>query len=196
MPKTGLSSEQMRCKAVSVTLDMMREQGFEKVRLSNVARAIGISHAALYAHFKDKEALLDAVIQDWLEDIDKRAAAALTTTDDHEGKVVKWFLARYQEKRQRALTDPEMYRAYNLAAAGDKASAAHHFARMRAQLADLLNDAGLGNEKEAALLLDAMQAYNHPALIVARSDIDQTDNIRALLKIFFLGLKNKRDADP
>ena len=50
--------------------------GVDKVRMSDVARDIGVTHAALYPHFADKAALLDAVTQTWLRSVDAAAAAA------------------------------------------------------------------------------------------------------------------------
>ena len=84
MPRTAASPLQVRGTAIDITLAHIRHHGFEKVRLSEVAREMGLSHAALYAHFADKAALLDAVSERWLDEtraaldaIAARAAAAL-----------------------------------------------------------------------------------------------------------------------
>ena len=70
MPRTGLTASEIRQKAIDATMARMREDGFDKVRLTDIARELGLSHAALYAHFADRTALLDAVSEQWLSAID------------------------------------------------------------------------------------------------------------------------------
>ena len=60
MPKTGLSAAEIRDKAIEVTVEQMRRHGFDRVRLVDIAKDLGVSHAALYSHFADRRALLDA----------------------------------------------------------------------------------------------------------------------------------------
>ena len=61
MPRTGLTASEIKEKAIDLTIEKMRANGFDKVRLTDVAKSLGVSHAALYSHFKDKTALFDAV---------------------------------------------------------------------------------------------------------------------------------------
>lgn len=191
MPKTGLSPDELRTRALDEALSQTRKHGFEKVRLSSVAKALGLGHAALYPYFRNKEALFDAVVQRWLEEIDQKVTATLITEQIAEAKIVDWFAARYREKRVGAVADPELYRAYNLAVAADQTSAARHWSRIAAQLTTLVQEAGLGAEREVNLLLDAMQAYNHPALITSHAAIDRTEDLKQLLELIITGLKTK-----
>ena len=66
MPKTGLTAAEIRDKALDVTIEQIRRYGFDKVRLVDIAKDLGVSHAALYTHFADRGALLDAVSERWL----------------------------------------------------------------------------------------------------------------------------------
>lgn len=194
MPRTGLTPEEMRGKALDVALRLMREQGYEKVRLSGVARVIGVSHAALYAHFEDKEALLDGVTQRWLNEINAKSAEVLTRDGPAEVRLREWFRVRYDEKRRLARSDPEPWRAYDFATAARKGLAARHLADAKAQLMVLVREAGLGGEPEAAILLDAMQAFTHPTLIAAQAEVDRTEDLGRLLGLMIAGLENGRRA--
>ena len=49
MPRTGLTADQIKERAVEAALVRMREVGFEKVRLTEIAKELGVSHAALRA---------------------------------------------------------------------------------------------------------------------------------------------------
>jgi AcrR family transcriptional regulator len=196
VPKTGLSPDDLREKALDVALEQMRVHGFEKVRLSAVARAMGVSHAALYAYFTDKEALLDGVTERWLAYLDQRTAAVLAAEDSAEAKLRNWFLLRYAEKRAKALSDPEPYRAYAHAASAEKAFFAGHLAQVLGQLTALLRQAGLGGEAEARLLYDAMIAFNHPAMIIAQARQDRTEDLKTMLDLMMAGLRAKPAAAP
>ena len=61
MPRTGLTAQEIRGNAIDATLTKTQEAGFEKVRLTDIAKESDVSRAALYSHFKDKSELLDAV---------------------------------------------------------------------------------------------------------------------------------------
>ena len=46
---------------ISAGLEILSEKGMEGLSLRNVAKQIGVSHAAPYNHFHDKQALLAAM---------------------------------------------------------------------------------------------------------------------------------------
>ena len=70
MPRTGLTSEEIKEKALQITEEKIRHYGFEKFRLTDIAKELKVSHAALYNHFPDKAALLDAISERWLTRMD------------------------------------------------------------------------------------------------------------------------------
>lgn len=51
----------LRRALVEAALDVLEKEGIEALSLRNVARKIGVSQAAPYAHFKNKHALLEAI---------------------------------------------------------------------------------------------------------------------------------------
>lgn len=200
MPRTGLSPEEIRDKALSVALELIRAQGVEQVRLAAVAKAIGVSHAALYAYFKDKEALLDAATALWLDHLDHVVAKALAAPAAQaltpEARLRLWTQLRYREKRQRALEDPEPYRAYSLAGDRPRPFLIRHVAALRAEVAGLLTAADLGAEEEARIFLEAIQAYSHPVLIIQGAQTDRQSELQELLDVVIAGLKARAAAGP
>ena len=52
---------------LEASLDLFSVQGFEATSLSRIAGAVGIRKASLYSHFENKQAILDALVQDILE---------------------------------------------------------------------------------------------------------------------------------
>jgi AcrR family transcriptional regulator len=59
----------------------LREKGAGALSLRELARDIGVSHAAPGRHFKDKQALLDALALDGYERLNQAVAAAAALTD-------------------------------------------------------------------------------------------------------------------
>ncbi|MGM9652374.1 MAG: TetR/AcrR family transcriptional regulator [Eubacteriales bacterium] len=52
---------------LEVSLDLFSVQGFEATSISQIASAVGIRKASLYSHFENKQAILDALVEEVLE---------------------------------------------------------------------------------------------------------------------------------
>lgn len=70
--KTGYHHGDLRRALIEASLALVSEEGFSALTLREVARRAGVTHAAPYRHFPDKEALLAAVAEEGF-----RAMAAL-----------------------------------------------------------------------------------------------------------------------
>ena len=52
---------------LDAALELFSVQGFEATSIAQIAGAVGIRKASLYSHFENKQAILDALVQDVLE---------------------------------------------------------------------------------------------------------------------------------
>ena len=52
---------------LEAALDLFSVQGFEATSISQISSAVGIRKASLYSHFESKQAILDAIVKDVLE---------------------------------------------------------------------------------------------------------------------------------
>ena len=52
---------------LEAALELFSVQGFEATSISQIAGAVGIRKASLYSHFESKQAILDALVKDILE---------------------------------------------------------------------------------------------------------------------------------
>ncbi|MGM9548555.1 MAG: TetR/AcrR family transcriptional regulator [Faecousia sp.] len=52
---------------LEASLDLFSVRGFEATSISQIASAVGIRKASLYSHFENKQAILDAIVKDVLE---------------------------------------------------------------------------------------------------------------------------------
>ena len=172
MPRTGLKAEDIREKAIDATIERIRQLGFEKVRLTDIARELHVSHAALYAHFKDKSALLDAVSERWLLELDDKLEAICRRKKDPVERIHAWALALHRAKVEKVSRDPELYRAFDAAAEISKPFVERHMDTMFRQLSGLVREAieaaGL-NKADPRLMtkviLESTSAFHHPRLV-------------------------------
>ncbi|TGL14036.1 TetR/AcrR family transcriptional regulator [Leptospira levettii] len=193
MPRTGLTTTEIKDKAVEIAIDQIRAKGFEKVRLVDVAKEMGISHAALYSHFQDKTALFDAVSERWLRNLDAKQDLLVPEKRDPLQKILTWFLNLHRMKLEKVKLDPELYKAFDMAAEEAKPFIQTHLSNMQSQMAKLVTEAI--NQKKIKkrdvklvtdILISAGTAFTHPKLVAQHCDINRetllVDTIEAVLK--------------
>jgi AcrR family transcriptional regulator len=115
-----------RDRILATAEDVIRRFGPAKATVVDVARALGVSHAAVYRHVGTKAELRDLVVGRWVETTmpPLRAIAALPSPAPE--RLRQLFDALIAVKRRRAADDPELFAAYRtLAAAAQSVVAAH-----------------------------------------------------------------------
>jgi AcrR family transcriptional regulator len=69
---------------MTAAVELFDERGVD-VPLDEIARRAGVSIGTLYNHFPNRGALLDAVLPDWVAEVDRLAEVALTDPDAWRG---------------------------------------------------------------------------------------------------------------
>jgi len=199
MPRTGLTASQIRSKAVDATIEMMRQEGFDKVRLTDIAKQLGLSHAALYLHFKDKSALFDAVSERWLLEVD--ASLELVCRKPGQAptdKMLAWMLTLHRAKRAKVLHDPELYKSFDLQASAEKPYVRRHLDTARAQLLGLTEEAiarrrlrDADPAKMVEIIWESMIAFHHPKLVAQHIEEKREPLLKLVLECVLQGLSLK-----
>lgn len=102
---------------LEAALDLFSVQGFEATAISQIADAVGIRKASLYSHFESKQAILDALVKNILEQYDQHSIFARLNWDQSanaEGKQVLMADSAAQmvlEQIQYILHDPYISKA-------------------------------------------------------------------------------------
>jgi AcrR family transcriptional regulator len=73
-----------RDRLMAAAADLFAERGVD-VPLEEIARRAGVSIGTLYNHFANRGALLDAVLPDWVAELDRLAEVALADPDPWQG---------------------------------------------------------------------------------------------------------------
>ncbi len=195
MPKTGLSSEEMVEKTLEIAKDTIRRVGLDRFRLVDVARELGVSHAALYNHFPNKEAILDAISERWLIEMDEALERVARTEGPSRLAILEWFMAYHRQKRNKVTRDPELYRSFNMAVEARKPFVRRHLDSLHEQLLHLLErgaDSGELNiglpERAAEVLFESTVAFHHPALVYEHKDEDRELLLQKVVSAVLAGL--------
>jgi AcrR family transcriptional regulator len=78
------TGEEARGRILEAATEHLRESGPEGLRLSALARELGVSHQAILYHFGSREGLVEAVVHRALESLQAEMAGGLRVLDDHE----------------------------------------------------------------------------------------------------------------
>jgi AcrR family transcriptional regulator len=173
----------------------MRRDGFDKVRLVDIAKDLDVSHAALYAHFRDKTALLDAVSERWLLQIDESLEAVCRQKKDPIEKILLWMLTLHRAKLAKVQNDPELYKAFDMSTAVQKPFSKRHMDTIHSQLLGLVREAivkrrlrNIDSENVVAILHASMLAFHHPKLVAQYIHEKREPLLRQVLESVLVGL--------
>ena len=99
---------------LEASLELFSVQGFEATSISQIAGAVGIRKASLYSHFESKQAILDALVKDILEQYGEHSIFAGVNwekEDDHLPLTSDEAVRMIQGQIRYILHDPSISRA-------------------------------------------------------------------------------------
>ena len=172
-------------RIVSAAEDVLRRFGPAKATVVDVARALGVSHAAVYRHVATKAELRDLVVGRWAEATMPPLRAIVAEPGPAPERLRQLFDTLIAVKRQRAAEDPELFAAYRTLAADAKSVVAAHIDEWVALAATVIQegvDEGTFRTVDPVAtgraLLFATSRFTHPAHAAEWTDpaIDEVYN--------------------
>jgi AcrR family transcriptional regulator len=85
-------AQRNRDRIVEVAREVFREQGYD-ASLDLVAKRADVGAGTLYRHFPNRESLLDAIMQSWVDRVDEAADKALAHEGPPRELLLAWFTA-------------------------------------------------------------------------------------------------------
>jgi AcrR family transcriptional regulator len=101
-----------RDRILAAAEDVLRRFGPAKATVVDVARALGVSHAAVYRHVATKAELRDLVVGRWVEATMPALRAIAVRPGPAPQRLRRLVDALIAVKRRRASEDPELFAAY------------------------------------------------------------------------------------
>ncbi|HWG32860.1 MAG TPA: TetR family transcriptional regulator [Gemmatimonadaceae bacterium] len=123
---TSADAPLTRERIVAAAEDVLRRFGPSKATVVDVARALGVSHAAVYKHVATKAALRDLVVAQWAEATMPSLRAIASEPGPAPERLRRLLDALIAVKRRKAADDPELFSAFRMLAAGAKSVVAAH----------------------------------------------------------------------
>src|SRR5580692_9586146 len=133
-----------RDRIVAAAEDVLRRFGPAKATVVDVARALGVSHAAVYKHVATKAELRDLVVGRFAEATMPALRAIAARPGPAPQRLRALVDALIAGKRRWASADPELFSAYRTLAADAKSASAVHVEEL-VGLAATIVDAGIGD---------------------------------------------------
>jgi AcrR family transcriptional regulator len=185
-----------RERILDTTVEVLRRHGLEKTGVVDVARALGVSHGALYRHFASKAALIDAVAERWLAKVSHPLAAIAEGGRTPPARLRLWIETLVGLKRRKVLEDPALFAVYHAVAEAAHSVVRGHVEALRQQLASIVA-AGVARgdfkvkdpASAAAAVFDATLRFHHPAFVAANAGAEADRAMTALLDLLLAGLK-------
>jgi AcrR family transcriptional regulator len=91
--KSKSSNPVNRTKVVEVAAQLFLRQGYSYVSMDEVVRASGVSKSNIYYHFKNKEELLQAVVQYWIAQYESELYLLLSQREREVTERIYSFMA-------------------------------------------------------------------------------------------------------
>lgn len=105
---------------------VIRRFGPAKATVVDVARALGVSHTAVYRHVATKAELRDLVVGRWAEATMPPLRAVVAQSGRAPERLRRLIDTLIDAKRRRAADDPELFTAYRALAADARSVVAAH----------------------------------------------------------------------
>jgi len=83
-------AQRNRDRIVEVAREVFRERGYD-ASLDEVAKRAGVGAGTLYRHFPTRDALLDAIMQSWVDRVDDATEKALAFEGPDRDLLINWF---------------------------------------------------------------------------------------------------------
>jgi AcrR family transcriptional regulator len=115
-----------RERILSAAEDVIRRFGPGKATVVDVARALGVSHAAVYQHVASKAELRQLVVRRWIEAMITPLRAIAASPGPAPQRLRRLFDTLSAAKRRRASEDPELFAAYRTLAGDTQAVTGAH----------------------------------------------------------------------
>ena len=170
-------------RIVEVAREVFREQGYD-ASLDEVAKRAGVGPGTLYRHFPTRDALLDAIMQSWVDRVDEAAEKALAHEGSPRDVLLAWF-----ESYAALISLHKGGPAKITSAMGDRTSPIHTKCKILATAADRV--VGRLDEEQALKAgIDAVQMCRLVGAVAAVADQGDLDAaaVRPMLEVIADGM--------
>lgn len=184
-----------RERILATAEEVVRRFGPDKATVVDVARALGVSHAAVYRHVATKAELRDLVVARWVDATMAPLRAIANKPGSAPNRLRQFLDALIAVKRRRASDDPELFAAYRTLAAEAESVTTAHVDELVALTASMIRDGvrdgtfrKVNAVATARAVLHATLRFHHPVHAGEWSNPDIDAEFESVWRLVMRGL--------
>jgi AcrR family transcriptional regulator len=161
-----------RARIIETAEALFRRLGFAKTAVADIAAELGMSPANVYRFFASKNAIVEAICQRCLSELDQKAWAVARSRGSAANRLEKLFLEVLDYHRENLITEKRVHDMVLVAMENNWDAIQAHVDGIRNVIEMILRDGIEGGEfegvepREASFLIQrSMIAFCHPLMI-------------------------------
>lgn len=174
----------------------IRRYGPGKTNLTDIAKALSVSHAAIYRYYADKADLLEAVTERWLARTFRSLDPIMRENTRPEEKLRHYLQELCRTKRACAATDPELFENYAILSEGSSHALKEHISHILNQMESIIRQ-GIDSKafidqdprQLAVSVFIATSRFHHPAFASEWQNPDIENRLDAVLNLILSGME-------
>lgn len=181
-----------RDRILDIAAEQVRRFGEAKTNVVDIAKAMGLSHSAIYRHFRSKADIFDALAARTMAEEADLAARFAKTDGSAAERLRGLVVALHRSKRAKLGEDPEIHGLYRRIIAERPDLVADYARRMTALVRQVLEDGVVRGEFRigdldvaAGVVRDAVTVFVHPAHVeqAVVAGLDMEPRLHAVVDI-------------
>ncbi|MBL6983464.1 MAG: TetR/AcrR family transcriptional regulator [Anaerolineales bacterium] len=187
-------------KILDIAEGLFTEQGYKSVSIRDIAQACGVTNAALYYHFENKEALFAEVLENHVQRLNDHMRASATDVDDIRQQLIA-MLTRYASLAGHRRSP--MFLLRHKSDGLDKEKARQHHSKLMQLILTPIEDI-LGNAVDEGQLKPLPEGYSVASLLLGmlhgmaqhrrmcHQESLQSEDVEVVVDVFWNGLSIQR----
>jgi AcrR family transcriptional regulator len=171
-PQAKLKPDDTRARIMESADALFRRLGFAKTAVADIAADLGMSPANVYRFFPSKNAIVEAICQRCLSELEARAWAVVRSKAPAAQRLEQLFLTILAYNKENLLEEQRVHEVVLVAMEQNWQAIAAHLETMRTAIEVIVRDGVAAGEFEpvdpretADLIKRSMVVFTHPILI-------------------------------
>jgi AcrR family transcriptional regulator len=195
--QTRTKPDDTRARIIETAEALFRRMGFAKTAVADIAAELGMSPANVYRFFPSKNAIVEAICQRCLSELDERMWAAARSRAPAAARMERLFVEIFAYHKDNLITEKRVHDIVLVAMENNWAAIEAHMQGMCNVIELILRDGIEAGEFEpvdprptAELIKRAMVHFCHPLMVAeylrerdeAQAESDARESVRFLLR--------------
>lgn len=173
----------------------VRRFGAARTTVVAVAQEAGMTHANVYRYFPSKEALVDAVVADWMKAVEKGLTGVADGPDPADDKLERLILAYARALRAARDDDPNVAALHVLALNKERLVARRHRQRVRTLIERTIEEGMSADlfrvhsrERATTFVLDVLHRFIDPRALASEAEAAEDERIARVIRAILRSL--------